>query len=62
LRAKVQSLEFEITRLREENDRLAAAAAEHPVRTMMSPTDAAACFTAAPTPPWCSARDGVRGQ
>jgi hypothetical protein len=28
LRAKVQSLEFEVTRLRAENDRLAAAAAE----------------------------------
>ena len=28
LRARVQSLEFEITRLRAENDRLAAAAAE----------------------------------
>lgn len=28
LRAKVQSLEFEVTRLRAENDRLAAAASE----------------------------------
>ncbi len=28
LRAKVQTLEFEVTRLRAENDRLAAAAAE----------------------------------
>jgi uncharacterized small protein (DUF1192 family) len=28
LRARVQSLEFEVTRLRAENDRLAAAAAE----------------------------------
>jgi hypothetical protein len=28
LRAKVRSLEFEVTRLRAENDRLAAAAAE----------------------------------
>ncbi len=28
LRAKVQSLEFEVTRLRAENDRLAAAATE----------------------------------
>ena len=28
LRAKVQSLEFEVTRLRADNDRLAAAAAE----------------------------------
>jgi uncharacterized small protein (DUF1192 family) len=29
LRARVQALEFEITRLRAENDRLAAAVAEH---------------------------------
>ncbi|HET8682696.1 MAG TPA: hypothetical protein VFM54_12620 [Micromonosporaceae bacterium] len=30
LRAKVQALEFEVTRLRAENDRLAAAAAADP--------------------------------